>query len=51
MNYKELLEFNDYVMDLIICMVYYSIVIENNFLSFVEIISILIIEYIFREMF
>ncbi|GAA7507466.1 hypothetical protein HpNP4_29090 [Helicobacter pylori] len=50
MNYKELLEFNDYAMDLTIRMAHHSTAIENNPLSLAETISILTTEYIPREM-
>lgn len=41
MNYKELLEFNDYAMDLTIRTAHHSTAIENNPLSLAETISIL----------
>lgn len=50
MNYKELLEFNDYAMDLTIRTAHHSTAIENNPLSLAETISILTTEYIPREM-
>ncbi|MCQ2761750.1 hypothetical protein JT239_03715 [Helicobacter pylori] len=50
MDYKELLEFNDYAMDLTIRMAHHSTAIENNPLSLAETISILTTEYIPREM-
>ncbi|MCQ2940709.1 hypothetical protein JT055_05780 [Helicobacter pylori] len=46
MNYKELLEFNDYAMDLTIRTAHHSTAIENNPLSLAETISILTTEYI-----
>ncbi|WQV70937.1 hypothetical protein KVK71_03465 [Helicobacter pylori] len=46
MNYKELLEFNDYAMDLTIRIAHHNTAIENNPLSLAEIISILTTEYI-----
>ena len=49
MDYKELLEFNDYAMDLTIRMAHHSTAIENNPLSLAETISILTTEYV-REM-
>ncbi|WRF64187.1 hypothetical protein FNE48_03180 [Helicobacter pylori] len=50
MNYKELLEFNDYAMDLTTRTAHHSTAIENNPLSLAETISILTTEYIPREM-
>ncbi|MBH0292343.1 Fic family protein [Helicobacter pylori] len=50
MDYKELLEFNDYAIDLTIRTAHHSTAIENNPLSLAETISILTTEYIPREM-